>query len=712
MNEASRGPAASGQFADVSAFLRPRSVAVIGASDRPGNIGGAAVRFFRKFNSPCVVYPVNSRGEPVAGLPAYPSMAALPQAADLAILAVPAAAVPETIAKCAEAGTKAGIVWAGGFVEGGEEGAARQRALVAICRKTGFLALGPNCLGVIDTHGPMTASFASMMLAVDHLLPGNISMVSQSGGLATIAHALAQQQGVGFRYTISTGNEAVLCVADFLRALVDDPETKVIAIYLEGSRDGDKIRRALGAARDACKPVIVLKAGATAASAIAAAAHTGALAGERRVWDAVLRSAAAIPAESLEELLDLALLLSGAELSRMPTSRGVAAITFGGGSGVLSADQCDRAGLAVPPLGAGTRTALEGTVPPLASTRNPVDLTPQTYLDPQWLKSFPRALDAIAADPAIGTILLQLGPMSGGDAKLAESIVAFRDRCPTPVLAAWPLALDSARAVFRSASMHLYPEYSRAIRAIGRLAAYAEDLAASKETAAPLKFDWAASLPAVAPNEIVTEDRCHALLAGAGLPIASGRLAKTEDEAVEIARAVGMPVAMKAISRQVTHRAAAGLVGLSLASEADVRGAWARIEGRARAKPVELDGIYVQKMEPEGVELLLSAFRDPDFGVMISIGAGGVMTELIDDATLAPAPLSDAAAARALDRLKIVRRVGEAAANKSGLVRCVAHFSALAASAPWRRFVLELNPVRWSPEKVTIVDGLLIVTEP
>ena len=338
-------------------------MAVIGASDRPGNIGGAAVRFFRKFNSPCVVYPVNSRGEPVAGLPAYPSMAALPQAADLAILAVPAAAVPETIAKCAEAGTKAGIVWAGGFVEGGEEGAARQRALVAICRKTGFLALGPNCLGVIDTHGPMTASFASMMLAVDRLLPGNISMVSQSGGLATIAHALAQQQGVGFRYTISTGNEAVLGVADFLRALVDDPETKVIALYLEGSRDGDKIRRALAAARDVRKPVIVLKAGATAASAIAAAAHTGALAGERRVWDAVLRSAAAIPAESLEELLDLALLLSGAELSRMPTSRGVAAITFGGGSGVLSADQCDRAGLAVPPLGAGTRTALAGNRP-------------------------------------------------------------------------------------------------------------------------------------------------------------------------------------------------------------------------------------------------------------------------------------------------------------------------------------------------------------
>ena len=245
--------------------------------------------------------------------------------------------------------------------------------------------------------------------------------------------------------------------------------------------------------------------------------------------------------------------------------------------------------------------------------------------------------------------------MSRGDAELAESIAAFRDRCPKPVLAAWPLALDSAREAFRCASMHVYPEYSRGVRTIGRLAAYAEDLAAMGETTASAKFDWAAALPVVSPNEVITEDRCHSLLAGAGLPVASGRLAKSENEAVEISHAVGMPVVMKAISPQVTHRAAAGLVALSLASEEDVRGAWTRIEGRARAKSVALDGLYVQKMEPRGVELLLSAFRDPDFGVMTSIGAGGVMTELIDDVTLSPAPLFEAAALCALDRLRVVR---------------------------------------------------------
>jgi acyl-CoA synthetase (NDP forming) len=711
MDEAPRSPAASEEFADVSAFLRPRSIAVIGASDRPGNVGGAAVRFFRKFNSPCVVYPVNSRGEAVAGLPAYPTMAALPEAADLAILAVPAAAVPDAVLKCSAAGTKAGIIWAGGYVEGGEEGAARQDELIAICRKTGFLALGPNCLGIIETHTPLTASFASMMFSFDRLLPGNISMISQSGGLATIAHALAQQQTYGFRYTISTGNEAVLSVSDFLRALVDDPQTKVIALYLEGTRDGEKIRRALTAARDAGKPVIVLKAGATGASAIAAAAHTGALAGERRVWDAVLRECAAIRVDSLEELLDVALQLSAADLSKLPSYRGVAVITFGGGSGVLSADQCERAGLAVPSLSVETREELKAIIPPLASTRNPVDLTPQTYLDPQWLKSFPRVLDVIAGDSNVGTVFFQAGPMSRGDAELAETILEFRARCPKPALAAWPLTIDAAREVLRAGSMHLFPEYSRGVRTIGRLAAYSEDLSSAYERPAPATFDWSEFLPASSPGEVVTEDRCHALLARAGMNIAPGRLARSQNEAVHIAGELGAPVALKGISRQVVHRAAAGLLALSLQTKADVREAWGRITTRAQSRSVMLDGVYIQKMAPEGVELLLSAHRDPSFGVMVSIGAGGVMTELIDDVILVSAPIGAAAATRALNHLGVVRRAGGVAGD-GVLPRCVARFAGLAASAPWRRFVLEINPVKWTANEAVAVDGLLIISEP
>jgi acyl-CoA synthetase (NDP forming) len=708
------GQLAPGEFADVSGLLAPRTVAIIGASDQPGNVGGAAVRFFRRFASPCTVWPVNRGRDSVAGLPCYASVADLPAPADLAILAVPAPVVAQVVRECVAAGISAGIAWAGGFQEGGASGTALQNELAALCRETDFALLGPNCIGIIDTHAPVTASFASMMLALDTFLPGNISMVSQSGGLATMGQAMAQLQGYGFRYMISTGNEAVLGVADFIHALAADKLTKVIATYLEGVRDGPKFRRALLDARDAGKPVIVLKAGATTASAAAAAAHTGALAGERRVWDAVLRDCAAIQVDSLEELLDVAMQLSGADLAKLPSSRGVAAVTFGGGSGVLSADQCDRVGLSVPALAAATRAALEGFVPPLASTRNPVDLTPQAYQNPQWLGHFPHALDVIAADAGVGTIFFQLGPMARGDVEMARMVAAFRVRCAKPVIAAWPLVIEAARASLHADGVHVFPEYSRAVRTMGRVVNYAEALAAARD-AIPrdnipvAAFDWSDYVPSPQAGRVIPEHECHAILARAGLPVADGRLAVTEDAAVGAALAVGFPVVMKGISAQVTHRAAAGLLVLGLRSEAEVRAAWRTLQARAVALPAALDGILVQHMMQAGAELLISAFRDPDFGVMLSLGAGGTLTELLDDVVLVPAPLSSADVARALRRLRVMRKAGD---RLDALLDFASRFSALAAAAPWRRFVLEVNPVKWTGDEARAIDGLLIIEEP
>ena len=702
------------RFADVSRLLNPRSIAVIGASDTPGNFGGAAVRFLRKFKAPCAVWPVNPGRTEVAGLRCFPDVAALPGPADLALIAVAAPAVSQVVRACAAAGITAGIAWAGGFVEGGPQGLALQDELVATCRATGFALQGPNCIGIIDTHAPMIASFASMMLGLDRLLPGNISMISQSGGMATIGQALAQQSGYGFRYMISTGNEAVLTSADFVQALVGDPSTKVIAVYLEGAWDGGKFRQALLNARAARKPVIVLKAGATAASAGAAAAHTGALVGESRVWNAVLADAAAIQVESLEELLDVAMQLSGSDLGKLPRGNGVAAVTFGGGSGVLSADQCDRLGLNVPPLGAPTRTALHDLVPPLASTRNPVDMTPQAYADPKWFSLFPQALDSIAADPQIGTVFFQLGPMARGDAEMAGIVADFRDRADKAVIAAWPLVIDEARAVLHARGVHIFPEYSRAVRAIARLARYGDALAEPPAVPmAPRPFDWSAHVPDPQPGTVISEHRCHAILAAAGLPVAAGRLARSGQEAATAADAVGYPVALKGISPAVTHRAAAGLLALGLTSRQQVMEADRSLRDRADALGVMLDGVYVQHMVMGGVELLVSALRDPLFGVMVSLGAGGGMTELIDDVVVVPAPLNEAAALRALRRLRILRKTKlDPDGNARALIDFITAFAALVAAAPWQRFVLEINPIKWTTHGVTAVDGLLLIDAP
>ncbi len=696
-------------FADVSRLLAPRTIAVIGASDQPGNVGGTAVRYFRKFASPCTVWPVNPGRDSVAGLPCYRRVTDLPSTADLAILAVPAAAVVQVVRDCVSVGIRAGIVWAGGFEEGGVGGIALQDELAATCRQTGFALLGPNCIGIIDAHTPMTASFASMMLAIDRLLPGNISMVSQSGGLATMAQAIAQQHGYGFRYMISTGNEAVIGVADFIYALASDPHTKIVATYLEGVRDGEKFRQALLAARAAGKPVIVLKAGATPASAAAAAAHTGALAGEGRVWNAVLRDCAAIQVDSLEELLDLAMHLSGTDIRKLPPRRGVAAITFGGGSGVLSADQCDRAGLTVPALTDATRNTLKGLVPPLASTRNPVDLTPQAYQSPEWFGHFPQALDVIATDPGVGLVFLQLGPMARGDVEIARMVAAFRNRCPKPVLVAWPLAIEAALIGLRAECVHIFPEYSRAVRAMARIADYTDTLAQAREVVPAATFDWSAQVPSPHPGMVIMEHDCHTILTRSGLPVAKGTLATTEEAAAEAWRQLGGPVVMKAASERITHRAAAGLLVLGLKSEAAVCEGWRTLQARAAELSVVLDGILVQRMMSTGAELLVSAFRDPDFGVMIMLGAGGTLTEQISDVVVTPAPFGPITAERALQRLQVMRNVTK---HPDTLIDFVCRFSALAASVPWQRFVFEVNPVKWTANEVQAVDGLLIIERP
>lgn len=705
-------------FVDVSHLLAPRSIAVIGASDTAGNVGGTAVRLLRKFNAPCDVWPVNPGRETVAGLRCYPNVAALPSPADLAILAVPAASVENVVRECVAGGITAGIVWAGGFAEGGEAGRSLQDSLSATCRETGFALLGPNCIGIIDPHAPMITSFASFMLSTDRLLPGNISMVSQSGGLATMTQGLTQREGFGFRYMISTGNEAVLTIGDFVRALVDDERTKVIAVYIEGTRDPQKFRRALLAAAAARKPVVVLKAGATPASAGAAKAHTGALVGEGRVWDAVLRECAAIKVTSHEELLDVAMQLSGADLGKLPRGRGVAVITFGGGNGVLSADQCDRRGLAVPPLTEATRTALQGMVPPIASVRNPVDLTPQAYSDARWLPHLPQALDIIAADPQIDTVLFQLGPMARDEDMMAGIVIDFRRRSEKAVLAAWTLIVEKAQEPLREASVYVYPEGSRAIRTIASLVDYAAALdCCAPGKSAPCEgdassFDWAAQVPHAVPGTVISEHECHAILARAGLPVARGTLAQSEDEAATAAHEIGGRVVMKGISAAVTHRATAGLLALGLASAEEVRASWRTLQARAATQGQQLDGIYVQQQIEGGIELLVSALRDPDFGVFVSLGAGGGLTELIDDVVVVPAPLDAGQALRALAGLRILRKAARTPSVLQPVVNFVTAFSRLAAAAPWRRFVLEVNPIKWTGDTVTAVDGLLVIEQP
>jgi acetyltransferase len=704
-------PVEEPQFRDLTRLLSPRSIAIIGASEQPGNLGGVAVHLLQKFGYPGEIVPVNPRRPSVHGIACVPSIADLAAPVDLAIIATGAESVPGLVRECAAAGILHGIVWAGGYAETGPEGAALQAKLVETCRETGFTLVGPNCIGIVNTAMPMVASFASFLLEAEELRKGDIAMVSQSGGLATMAQALAQKAGFGFRTMISAGNEAVLTAADYIHALADDPEVKVIALYIEGVRDGARFLAAVEAARAAGKPIVVMKGGATVESAQAAAAHTGALAGESRVWEAIVREHGIIPVASLEKMLDVVLFLSSTDLGKLPKGPGIAAITFGGGSGVLSADQCAVHGLVVRPLTPQTRERLAPLVPPIAAIANPIDVTPQVYNQDKWFACFSEALDVIAADPGIDIVFCQFGPMSQRGNEIATMIADLRERTEKTVCTAWPLAPRGAPKVLRSRGVHVFQEYERAIAVLGKLASRGPR---DRRAAAPVeRVDWTSAGP-VGEGTVISEHECHRLLAAAGIDVAKARLATTAEEAAAAAHAVGLPVAMKGISAAVTHRAAAGLVRLDLRSEAEVRAAYRDLTGRAAELEVSLDGVYVQTMVKGGIEIIVSAFRDPVFGVMISCGAGGNLTEIIDDVTIASAPLDADEAAAMLERLRIVRgaRKLDPDAKLADLAGFVAHVSRAAMSAPWRRFVIEINPVKWRAAGVTAVDGLIIVEKP
>jgi len=700
-------------FADVSGLLRPASIAVIGASDHAGNLGGVAVGNLQKFGFPGPVWPVHPRGGFVRDLPAYRSVHDLPHVPDLAIVAISAASAPAALVELGRMGTRNAIVWAGGFEESGEEGKQLQRELVDAAAAFDIRMLGPNCLGVFSSELPLAASFASFLGEIDSLIPGGISIVGQSGGTVTNAVAHLRDAGFGFRFAVSTGNEAVVGASDFISALVDDPGTHVIAAYIEGTRDGAKLSTALAKARDAGKPVVVLRGGVSAAAARAAAAHTGALAGEARVWQAVLAELGVMEAHSLEELLDLVKQISSAPDRIQMRGNGLAIVTFGGGAGVLSADQAARRGLAVPPLPDHVRQQLTPLIPPIASAVNPIDLTPQTYQVEKWLETLPIALDLIAASPGIDAVLLQYGPMAVRSTEVAQITKDFMDRTHVPTVLGWELPPREVPPWLTNHGVHRFIEYDRAIRVLSHYARWSSVGAPPEKTEDALDFDWSAHVPHVVPPIVISEYSCHRLLADAGLSVAAGRLVHTPEEAGEAGAEVGWPVAVKGLSQAITHRFAAGLIELGVGSAEEAGDAAERILARTAAMGVNSEGIYVQRMETGEAEILVSALRDPAFGVIVTVGAGGVMTEAIDDVVLHRAPFDRTVAESMLRRLRVIDRLerNDTAPDLAPLVEFVSLFSRLSASAPWKSFVLEVNPVKWSAAGATAVDGLLIVEE-
>ena len=466
-------------FIDVSGLLYPKSIAVIGASGRAGNLGGDTVQHLVRFGFPGKVWVVNPDGRSVQGVPCFPRIADLPEAPDLVILAIPADAVAETIRACAAHGTRHGVAFAGGFTEFGGEGVALQNELGIVCRDVGFTLCGPNCVGIINAATPVTATFATALSEFDTLRAGPISMVTQSGGIGSTIFSMVQRAGFGFRHLISSGNEAVVHFADYLYALARDDGTRIIAAYLEAIGDAARLVRALEAARDQGKKIVLIKAGA----------RTGTMVGEDRVFDAILQEFGVIRVRSVEELVDVCLMLAGTEAAKLPRGRGVGIVTFDGGDGVLAADQCAAHGLTVPKLASASVKRLRPRL--VSAAANPMVLTPTAALRSESLARLPAAMDALAAQPDIDSLLVIVGSLAAPVAEIGDTITEFFRRCAKPVCVSWPSPPAGAVERLAAAGIVAFGEPDRGLRALGRLAAHGEALARPRRAAAvAMPFVW------------------------------------------------------------------------------------------------------------------------------------------------------------------------------------------------------------------------------
>jgi acyl-CoA synthetase (NDP forming) len=685
-------------------------VAIIGASNDATRIGGrplaALARRWLRGDPARRLYPVNPGRERVQDLPAFPSMAGLPERPDLAIVAVPAAAALDAIRDCAAARCPAAVVFTSGFRESGADGSAMQDRLAAAAREGGVRLLGPNCLGVMVPSSGMFATFSESASFDDHA-DGAVAVASQSGAIMSQLLMLARRRGLGLRALISTGHECDVDVAECIDHFAHDQATRVIVAYIESCRDGARLTAALANARAAGKPVIVLKVGRTAAGGEATKTHTGALAGEDRIYDAVFRQYGAWRAASFDEAIDVAYVCANAAA---PAGNRLGVVTISGGAGALVADAATDDGLDVAPLPAQAEASLRGMLP-YATARNPLDTTAQVLND---LGLWTRSIEVVvgAGYDAVLMYLAYFGQSPRMFAPLLEAMAPLR-RDGGPPLVFCSLFDPEAAASARAAGFLVFEDPSRAVRALAGWTHAHRGIREARERA-PV----AASAVATPPLAGSAENEVKRALASAHIAIPEERVATSRAAAVACARSIGFPVVMKVSSPDIAHKTEVGGVVLGVAGEADAGRAWDAITASvaAKAPAARVDGILVARQYTGGLEMLLGSVADPVFGTMILLGAGGILAEAMDDVAMRRAPLDRDDAEAMIDELRIARLLagirGGPPLDRAALCCAIVEFAATATAAG-AGVSIEINPllVLREGQRCVALDAVLVTAK-
>ncbi len=703
----------------LDSLLCPKSVAVVGASEREGSVGRTV--FWNLISNPFggTVYPINAKRNNVFGVRAYPSLEALPEKVETVVMAIPAATIPEMAESAGRLGARGLIVISAGFKEMGPPGEELERRLLMIARQYGMRIIGPNCLGVMNPLTGFNATFGGVMA-----LPGNIAFISQSGALCTSVLDWSVQERVGFSAFISVGSMLDVGWGDLIQYLGHDERTKSIVIYMESVGDA---RSFMSAAREIAlaKPVIVIKAGRTDAAAKAAASHTGALTGSDDVLDAAFRRCGVVRVAHIEDLFYLSEVLAKQPL---PRGRRLTILTNAGGPGVLATDELVMGGGELAPLPAATFQAFNEYLPPHWSRNNPVDV-----LGDADAERYGRSLQiASQNDQADGTLVI-LTPQDMTDpTATAEKLKEYAAGSTKPVLASWMGggAVAAGNEILSRAGIPTFPYPDAAVRMFNHMWQYESNLRALYET--PELSDQGdegvghtarvAELLASIRAEgrtILTEYESKQVLAAYGIPTVQTVRAQSAEAASQAADQIGYPVVLKLDSRTITHKTDVGGVVLNLANAEEVRQAFVTMRDKVTEKfgATGFDGATVQPMiKLDGYEVILGASIDPQFGPVLLFGSGGQLVEVFKDSAVALPPLNTTLARRLMERTRIYKAFkgvrGRKSTNMLELETLLVRFSQLVVEHPWIK-ECDINPLLVGEDsKIVALDGRVVLHEP
>ena len=687
----------------LSGLMNPQSIAVIGASAKAEGWSGMAVPVLRRLGYTGRIFPVNPKYEELNGLPCYPSVSAIPEPVDAALMFVPQRALPDLLEECGKKGVRGAVILASGFSETGEEGKALEERLREVANRNRIAICGPNCLGLANLEsgfmGLTAATFPEDMSA------GRTALISQSGQLLMVLLARAHDQGVHMRYLVSTGNELNVEAADYASWALQDPEIASVCMSLEGLRTPSRFLDLAERARAAEKPLIVLKLGRSQRAARTALAHTGKMAGAFRTYEAVFRQNNIVSVDDPLELADVAALFE-----KCPAPRGarISVVTFSGGWSGVMADQAEALGL---PMADFTEETVEKLkllldfTPPV----NPLDLSGNVNNHPErWGAS----LEAVLADANTDIMVVFIHQVrEAWRGRLIDPVLELAKTSQKPIVVVYDggkvveagyerLAADRSLPIYRGSQQMLkalkrFVDY-HARKGVGQAdAATPEIPSEAAETVEGLLAQGGRSL---------SENTAKTALRAYGLPMVRERLVRTEGEALAAAGEIGFPVVMKGLADGMEHKSDAGLVHLGLSDADAVRGAFADLDGKLSGHTLngESAPCIVQKMVKGGVEAILGMQNDPDFGPMILLGVGGVMTELLDDVALRRAPLSYRDAQEMIDETRLGQLLdgfrGAPRADRAALEDAILRLSALSVAHAGTIDSIDINPVLVLPE--------------